>query len=50
MPREEEEFNLRFYNSNTCWINIDKLLTVFGLSRADLSRWPVEELKGCTRR
>jgi len=37
MPREEEEFNLRFYNSNTCWINIDKLLTVFGLSRAELN-------------
>jgi hypothetical protein len=36
MPREEEEFNLRFYNSNTCWINIDRLLEVFGLSRADL--------------
>jgi hypothetical protein len=36
MPREEEEFNLRFYNSNTCWINIDRLLRVFGLNRADL--------------
>ena len=36
MPREEEEFNLRFYNSNTCWINIDKLLALFGLSRAEL--------------
>jgi hypothetical protein len=37
MPREEDEFHLRFYNSNTCWINIDKLLAVFGLSRAGLS-------------
>jgi hypothetical protein len=36
MPREEDEFQLRFYNSNTCWINIAKLLEVFGLSRADL--------------
>ncbi|MEI7809922.1 MAG: UTP--glucose-1-phosphate uridylyltransferase, partial [Verrucomicrobiota bacterium] len=36
MPREEEEFNLRFYNSNTCWIHIDRLLEIFGLSRADL--------------
>ena len=36
MPREEDEFHLRFYNSNTCWINIDKLLTIFGLSRSDL--------------
>jgi hypothetical protein len=37
MPREEDEFQLRFYNSNTCWINLDKLLTVFGLTRSDLS-------------
>jgi REP element-mobilizing transposase RayT len=36
MPREEEEFNLRYYNSNTCWIDIDRLLTAFGLTRADL--------------
>ena len=37
MPREEDEFHLRFYNSNTCWINIEKLLEVFGLNRADLN-------------
>jgi galactokinase/mevalonate kinase-like predicted kinase len=37
MPREEEEFNLRFYNSNTCWINLDRLLDIFGLCRADLN-------------
>ena len=36
MPREEDEFQLRYYNSNTCWIHIDKLLAVFGLSRAGL--------------
>lgn len=37
MPREEDEFNLRYYNSNTCWIDIDRLLAVFGLNRADLA-------------
>jgi hypothetical protein len=37
MPREEDEFNLRFYNSNTCWIHIDKLLAVFGLNRTELN-------------
>ncbi len=37
MPREEDEFQLRFYNSNTCWINLDKLLKVFGLHREDLT-------------
>jgi hypothetical protein len=36
MPREEAEFSLSFYNSNTCWISIDKLLEAFSLSRADL--------------
>jgi hypothetical protein len=36
MPREEAEFHLRYYNSNTCWIHIDRMLAVFGLRRADL--------------
>jgi hypothetical protein len=37
MPREEDEFALTYYNSNTCWIDLDKLLSAFGLSRGDLS-------------
>jgi hypothetical protein len=37
MPREEDEFNLRYYNSNTCWIDLDKLLAAFGLMRDDLA-------------
>ncbi len=37
MPREEQEFALSYYNSNTCWIDIDKLLSVFGLERSDLA-------------
>jgi len=36
MPREEDEFRLTFYNSNTCWIDLDRLLAVFGLDRADV--------------
>jgi hypothetical protein len=36
MPREETEFELSYYNSNTCWINLDKLLTVFSLTRQDV--------------
>jgi hypothetical protein len=38
MPREEDEFRLSFYNSMTTWIDIDRLLTAFGLSRIDLDR------------
>ncbi len=37
LPREDDEFNLTYYNSNTCWIDVDRLLTLFGLTRADLS-------------
>ncbi|MEZ4636869.1 MAG: UTP--glucose-1-phosphate uridylyltransferase [Caldilineaceae bacterium] len=37
LPHEEIEFRLRYYNSNTFWIDIDRILAVFGLSRADLA-------------
>jgi hypothetical protein len=36
MPREEDEFNLSYYNSMTTWIDVDRLLDAFGLRRADL--------------
>ena len=36
LPREEDEFNLSYYNSNTSWLAIDKLLAVFGLTRSEL--------------
>ncbi len=37
MPREEDEFKLSFYNSMTTWIDIDQLLSVFGLDRESLN-------------
>jgi hypothetical protein len=37
LPREEDEFNLSYYNSLTTWIDIDQLLGAFSLSRADLA-------------
>ncbi len=37
LPREEFEFVLSYYNSATYWIDIDQLLSVFGLHRKDLS-------------
>lgn len=37
LPREEDEFALTYYNANTCWIDIDRLLTLFGLRRGDLA-------------
>jgi hypothetical protein len=36
MPREEEEFNLTYYNTLTTWVSIDGLLSLFGLKRNDL--------------
>jgi hypothetical protein len=36
MPREEDEFQLSYYNSLTTWIHIDGLLEQFQLDRDDL--------------
>jgi hypothetical protein len=36
MPREEAEFALSYYNSQSTWIDIDRLLAVFGLDRGSL--------------
>jgi len=36
LPDEKIEFDLSYYNTNTYWINIDKLLILFELSRNDL--------------
>jgi len=37
LPREEIEFNLSYYNTSTTWVDLDKLLKVFNLTRDDLS-------------
>ena len=36
LPSEEIEFVLSYYNSNTAWIDIDRLLESFGLTTEDL--------------
>ncbi|MBI5056501.1 MAG: UTP--glucose-1-phosphate uridylyltransferase [Nitrospirae bacterium] len=33
LPREEDEYGLSFYNTNTNWITIDPMLEYFGLDR-----------------
>ena len=35
-PREEDELKLSYYNSMSTWVQIDDLLNLFGLSRADI--------------
>jgi hypothetical protein len=37
LPREEIEFNLSYYNSNTTWVSLDRLLAAFGLTRSELT-------------
>lgn len=36
MPREEAEFRLSYYNSLTTWIDLDALLALCSLTRADI--------------
>ena len=36
MPREEAEFRLSYYNSNTAWIDLDKFLAILSLTREDI--------------
>ncbi|MGJ8643472.1 MAG: UTP--glucose-1-phosphate uridylyltransferase [Luteolibacter sp.] len=36
MPNEEDEFALSYYNTLSCWIDIDQLLARLGLTREDL--------------
>ena len=37
LPREEIEFRLTYYNTNTFWIHIDRLLGTLDLARTDLA-------------
>jgi hypothetical protein len=36
LPREEIEFSLSYYNTGTTWIDLDRLLALFDLTRDDL--------------
>ena len=38
MPREKDEFDLSYYNSLTSWVDVDQLLSVFGLDRKTLDQ------------
>jgi hypothetical protein len=40
LPREEDEFNLRYYNTSTTWIDLERLLELFGLKREQLADEP----------
>jgi hypothetical protein len=38
MPREEDEFKLTYYNTLTTWIDLDRLLEAFALTREQLGQ------------
>jgi hypothetical protein len=48
-PREEDELNLSYYNSMTTWIQIDKLLGLFGITREDLQKSDETQLAKAVR-
>ena len=47
LPSEEIESTLSWYNSATYWIDIDQLLTLFGLTRDDLT--DIEKVNNAVR-
>jgi UDP-N-acetylglucosamine pyrophosphorylase len=49
-PRDDDELSLSYYNSATTWINIDKLLSLFGLQRTDLDTMNEKDIAEAVRR
>lgn len=49
MPREEDEFELSYYNSMTTWIDLDQLLSLFGLTREDILARDEAKISGAIR-
>lgn len=49
MPREEDEFELSYYNTMTTWIELDRLLGLFGLTRAEILEGNREKIAAAIR-
>jgi len=50
MPNEEDEFALSYYNTLSCWIDIDQLLERMGLTRADILEENDEKITSAVRK
>jgi hypothetical protein len=48
LPDEKIEFELSYYNTGTFWLDIQKILDIFELSRDDLAN--VEKVRSAVRR
>ncbi len=49
-PHDDDELALSYYNTLTTWINIDKLLSLFGIGRADLYTLEDSDIAEAVRR
>lgn len=49
-PHEEDELALSYYNTLTTWINVDKLLELFGLNRETFGDKTEEEISEAVRK
>lgn len=49
MPREEDEFRLSYYNTMTTWIDLDEILALFQLTRADVLEGNLDQLTCAVR-
>jgi len=49
MPREEDEFRLSYYNTMTTWIDLDEILALFQLTRADVLEGNLDQLSCAVR-
>jgi UDP-N-acetylglucosamine pyrophosphorylase len=49
-PHDEDELSLSYYSTMTTWINIDKILKLFGLTRNDVLTNNEEKLSEAVRR
>lgn len=49
MPREEDEFKLRYYNSMSTWIDLDRFLEALGLTRVDVLTGREEAIRSAIR-
>lgn len=49
-PHDDDELSLSYYNTLTTWINIDKLLSLFGLQRNNIDKIDDKDITEAVRR
>ena len=49
MPNEQDEFNLSYYNTLSCWIDLDQFLERLGLTRDDVVKQESDKIDKAVR-